>query len=321
MDSAGKRQTRPPERLLDTLFDPGNIMVPVTTASNVPTTTTISTTSTVIAPPTTSTSNMPTTPGSSSGTDTVLQKMIAQLIAETRATAKDTKETLNRKLNEYRQHTTDQFAQCVERWKLTDIRLTKVEDDAEHQKVQLTQQVVINTEVVDRLNYVESEVLSVRNDLTKLMAQYHQPITGDLSQILPPTSLASTTAHVNQPINVSAIPKPPVNLPTAESQVPLLGTTLDLSRSFFFGNQERLSDAVSEFTGQIKTVHPEQFLHQLDTYFSNLSLSPAQQLISAQRRLGGDARVWFESLIPAPDSYSNFRMLFRQRFWSSATQR
>jgi hypothetical protein len=100
-----------------------------------------------------------------------------------------------------------------------------------------------------------------------------------------------------------------------------MSRTFDQSRSSCFGSQERLSDAVSEFSGQIKTLHPEKFLNQIDTYFDNLPLSPSQQLISAQRRLTGDARIWFESLIPTPESYSEFCILFRQRFWSSATQR
>lgn len=37
--------------------------------------------------------------------------------------------------------------------------------------------------------------------------------------------------------------------------------------------------------------------------------------------LSGDARIWYESLIPAPEDYSTFQSLFRQRFWSAATQR
>jgi len=43
--------------------------------------------------------------------------------------------------------------------------------------------------------------------------------------------------------------------------------------------------------------------------------------MSAQRRLIGDARVWYESLIPAPKTYDEFRIIFRQHFWSAAIQR
>lgn len=53
----------------------------------------------------------------------------------------------------------------------------------------------------------------------------------------------------------------------------------------------------------------------------NVPLSPVQQLISAQRRLTGDALIWFESLMPPPETYLDFRDIFRQHFWSSAIQR
>lgn len=52
-----------------------------------------------------------------------------------------------------------------------------------------------------------------------------------------------------------------------------------------------------------------------------MQLSPAQQLISVQRRISGDARIWYDSLIPSPETYSEFCVLFRQRYWSAVTQR
>jgi len=100
----------------------------------------------------------------------------------------------------------------------------------------------------------------------------------------------------------------------------MLNTT-GQSHSSFFGSQERLNDAVSEFSGQTRSIHPERFIRQLDVYFENVPMSADQQLISAQRRLSGDARLWYDSLIPTPPSYDDFRILFRQRFWSAATQR
>lgn len=56
-------------------------------------------------------------------------------------------------------------------------------------------------------------------------------------------------------------------------------------------------------------------------YFENVPMSASQQLVSAQRRISGNARLWYDSLIPTPASYLDFRVLFRQRFWSAATQR
>jgi len=98
-------------------------------------------------------------------------------------------------------------------------------------------------------------------------------------------------------------------------------TTIDQSRSSFYGSPERLQDAVSEFYGHLQILHSECFLHQLNAYFESIPMTSTQQLISAQRRLTGDARTWYESLIPTPDTYVEFCMLFRQRFWSDAVKR
>lgn len=94
-----------------------------------------------------------------------------------------------------------------------------------------------------------------------------------------------------------------------------------MSRSSFFSAQERLHDTVSEFTGNISNLHPERFLSQIEAYFDNVPLCNAQQLISIQRRMSGDAKLWYKSLIPVPCDYVKFKILFRQSFWSAATQR
>ncbi|KAL4136181.1 hypothetical protein QTP88_007745 [Uroleucon formosanum] len=96
--------------------------------------------------------------------------------------------------------------------------------------------------------------------------------------------------------------------------------TTSQGHSSFFGSQERLNDAVSKFSGNNRSLHPENFISQLDVYFENVPMSSVHQLISAQRRLSEDARIWYESLIPTPTSYIDFRTLFRQRFWSSYTR-
>lgn len=43
--------------------------------------------------------------------------------------------------------------------------------------------------------------------------------------------------------------------------------------------------------------------------------------MSAQRRLVGDALTWYESLIPSPSTYQEFRQIFYQHFWSHSAQR
>lgn len=84
---------------------------------------------------------------------------------------------------------------------------------------------------------------------------------------------------------------------------------------------ERLLDIVSEFTGKRQDLHPEKFLTQLDQYFQYHCPSNDQRIELFQRRLIGNARVWFDSLMPIPSSYEELKHLFRQQFWSAATQR
>jgi len=114
-------------------------------------------------------------------------------------------------------------------------------------------------------------------------------------------------------------------IPTSSTIIPagnytILNTT-GQGNSSFFGSRERLNDAVSEFSGQTSSIHPEHFIRQLDAYFENVPMSADQQLISAQRRLSGDAHLWYDSLILSPASYDDFRILFRQQFWSATTHR
>lgn len=86
-----------------------------------------------------------------------------------------------------------------------------------------------------------------------------------------------------------------------------------------FGGTERFSEMVGEFSGIRKDLHPEKFLEQLDQYFQYHCMPGLQQVSLTQRRLNGDAKVWFDALMPTPNTYEEFKIIFRGQFWSNAT--
>jgi hypothetical protein len=84
---------------------------------------------------------------------------------------------------------------------------------------------------------------------------------------------------------------------------------------------ERFCDVISEFNGQRRNLYLEKFLEQLDRYFQYGYFHDGQRIDIFQRRLSGHANVWLESLMPFPNTYDELKVLFRQQFWSAATQR
>jgi len=170
----------------------------------------------------------------------------------------------------------------------------------------------------NRITSLEDEVVMIRSDLCRLVQQSNPtPLTNDTAQPPTHTSAPPDMSQGFRSFKGNALPTSTMN-PVGNYSI--LNTT-NQGHSSFFGSQESLNDAVSEFSGQTRSIHPERFIRQLDVYFENVPMSADQQLISAQRRLSGDARLWYDSLIPTPPSYDDFRILFRQRFWSAATQR
>jgi len=322
MDSAGKRETRPPDRLLDALLNSNKIKTVPATMTN-----TVTTSNPPIITPPTVTTTAPSMHGNPSanhqpkasssekpGSDPDVQAMLRQVMTDL---AKNHAQTTS-KIEKLHLGTEEKFTQCLNQYQLTDTRLAKLEDDNVELRAQGLQQSTTNSNVSGRLTTLEDDIVHMRNDISRLVDQYRVSNNPDLSHILKPTPLSSTSAeNCSVNYNTSSMPPafPSVNQPAGNL------TMFDSARSSFLGPQERFQDAVAEFSGQIRVLHPEKFIAQVDVYFESVFVSPSQQLISAQRRLVGDAQVWYESLIPSPRSYAEFRQSFRQHFWSSATQR
>lgn len=317
MESAGKRQTQRPD------FFGQDIILPIRVPTMTSTTTSV-TTSTTSAPSvevTVSPSISTITASSFSNTmpDPSIQQMFAQMMnAITTSTAKS--EEAVRKIDELHQHTSNQLTEFRQQWQETDVRLSKLEDDNVRHNTQLTQQKTNNTQVFKRLDELESEVVSIRSDLARLAIRPSVSSAGDISQMFVSSCPSSTVIPTTTSLPINTIPTAPINT-SGLINVPTSISSFDPSKSSFFGTHERLQDTVSEFAGSTCQVHPEKFLEQLNVYFENVPMSSTQQLLCAQRRLVDDARVWYETLIPAPINYIEFQSFFRQRFWSSATQR
>ena len=187
---------------------------------------------------------------------------------------------------------------------------------SEHQTVNLNETIGHNT---NRITSLEDDVRTIRSDLNRFVTQPNPtPPANDTAGLPTHTPAPPDMSQGFQSFKGNIIPTSSTMNPVGNYT--MLNTT-GQGHSSFFGSQERLNDAVSEFSGQTRSIHPERFIRQLDVYFENVPMSADQQLISAQRRLSGDARLWYDSLIPTPPSYDDFRILFRQRFWSAATQR
>jgi len=204
----------------------------------------------------------------------------------------------------------NQVSADVGRWQETDVRLNVLEDKRTDYDSHIAEQSAINRSIMTRLSQLESrtEKLSLENP--------SRPLTNiDTSHILHSTTVSDPTRNVSITPPIANVGTLPSSVLQSSSQI------YQPSNTTLFGSQERLIDAVSEFSGRATSVHPHKFISQLDVYFENVPLLPSQQLLSVQRRLTGDASTWFESLIPTPQSYTEFRCMFYQYFWSSVAQR
>jgi len=226
MHSAGKREIRPPDRLIDSLFPPDKTkMFSNYEYHNVnPTTSILCTTTTPTMSVVTTSGPQAKSVSEQSKTDpsvqSLLQKMMAKMNANhTRAEAQF--ETLHRK-------TEEGINQCIQRYQLTDTRLAKLEDESVVIKNRAIQQTTDKQVTEGRLTTLEYEIVQMRKEVTRLSDQYRSSTNSDLSQILKPTILSSTTIPINSSDsnNVSSIPPA---IPTTT-----LVNTSDSQRSFFF---------------------------------------------------------------------------------------
>lgn len=178
MDSAGKRITKPPVRLIDQVLQPEILTsFVVNMTSNSSTSNATASTNTV-----TVSSGQP----RATAPDETIQKMFAQLMAGQRSNEVG--------IRAMRDDITNRFDQCLERWQAIETRITKLEDDlvrSEHQIVKQNETIQHNA---SRITSLEDEVVNIRGDLCRLI-QPQNPThpTNDPVQ-RPPHTSSSTGA-------------------------------------------------------------------------------------------------------------------------------
>jgi len=121
------------------------------------------------------------------------------------------------------------------------------------------------SELSCRSDYLERQVMILRSDLNRIVAQ-KQSCNADLTSKFDPVSRSFIAIPASILLdNTSSNTK--ANIPFPNNLMHHnLSNTEGLS---FFGAQERSQDLVSEFNGNIKNLHPEKFLAHLDSYFHN----------------------------------------------------
>ncbi|VVC38660.1 Reverse transcriptase domain, partial [Cinara cedri] len=81
-------------------------------------------------------------------------------------------------------------------------------------------------------------------------------------------------------------------------------------------SQEKYSDVIPEFNGNLTPTHPEAFLVEINDYFQFQNIPDSLKINMVRRRMTGDAKQWFHALTPPPTTFHDFTVLFRQHFWS-----
>ncbi|CAI6377657.1 unnamed protein product [Macrosiphum euphorbiae] len=283
MYSAGKRDTHPPDRLIDRLLQPDTPpMPPTTTMSETP-----NKNVTTVSQAGMATGNVHPQP-------TKVEPTLADLIAIMNGHASDQAQRFDRLEN--------QFSGFTKRQDAVELRVDKTEKNIAtlhrnsiDQRTAYTKSDESVAKIHVDVESLKETVKQIQSDLKVLsihstsQAQSFQPISN------------STEAHINSR-----------QLPNSYGQS---FVSASVSQS------ERFTDAVSEFTGRRQDVHPEKFLNQLDQYFLYNCPHDDQRVELFQRRLTSGSRVWFDSLMPVPTTYEEVKKLFRQQFWSAATQR
>lgn len=283
MYAAGKRETHPPDRLIDHLLQSvGTTMSPTTTGS-----TTLTTTTTAVSQAAMASENfeLESTPK--------VEATISDLIVLMNRHASDSAKRFDRLENK--------FGGFSQRQDAVESRVAKTEKNLSILHRNFTDQQNVNQQTYENVALLSADVEGLKETMKLIQSTVNVPPPSSQAPPFRPIS-NSTEAHTNEL-------RPSVN----HSSQSYASTSVNQS--------ERFTDVVSEFTGHRSDLHPEKFLSQLDQYLLYNCPYDDQRVELFQRRLTGSSRVWFDSLMPVPTTYEEAKTLFRQQFWSAATQR
>jgi len=198
----------------------------------------------------------------------------------------------------------EQLIRNQERLEQNDARMIKVEENVTTLNCQHTDQQLVNKRTDEKVTSIISDVEDLKETVKRLQICINPP--------LPQTAWSSDHVSFHPATNSTSLAQDGPRPPTSQMYSSNLSSLSQV---------ERFADVVSEFNGRYQDLHPEKFLQQLNQYFTYYGQTDTQRVDLFQRRLTEHARIWFESLLPAPTTYDEAKMLFRQQFWSAATQR
>ncbi|CAI6350320.1 unnamed protein product [Macrosiphum euphorbiae] len=183
----------------------------------------------------------------------------------------------------------------------------------------------------DRISLVEGQsarLAALENKSQNSVPLIPPPTVSTNSQSIPQISfnsfLTSTTlasscqTQTTASLNVSNLSAPMYNNPTIRHIDPLRNNTILSNISGITFDSTKLSP----YDGKLVPLHPEEFLEQAEQYF--LTQPPVHDQLKInyiKERFTGDARLWYNTLLPSPSVYQDFLLLFRNHFWSTNQQR
>ncbi|VVC36387.1 Hypothetical protein CINCED_3A019699 [Cinara cedri] len=164
--------------------------------------------------------------------------------------------------------------------------------------------------------YTDKQVSDVRSELKSDLASFSDRLCSVEGQSARLAALEIAFEKIKVP-TTNSFSNPPV---TTQS---LLGIDNNVHNSQLYSSnnssifsQEKYSDVIPEFNGNLTPTHPEAFLVEINDYFQFQNIPDSLKINMVRRRMTGDAKQWFHALTPPPTTFHDFTVLFRQHFWS-----
>lgn len=210
-----------------------------------------------------------------------------------------------------------------------DLSLEQLNTQESQKNITIAQQSLKDTIKVlsDRISLSEGQSARLAALENKVQQSISLPTVPNSSQSIPQTSfnvLTSTTlsnpsqTQTTVPLNISSFSVPKFNNILPSQIAPIYNNSTISNTSGISLDSTKLAP----YDGKLTPTHPEEFLEQAEQYFLTQPPLPDQLKINyIKERFVGDARLWYNTLLPSPSRYPDFLLLFRGHFWSTNQQR
>jgi len=210
-----------------------------------------------------------------------------------------------------------------------DLSLEQQNTQESQKNVTIAQQSLKDTLKVlsDRISLSEgqsSRLAALENKVQQSISTFSvhnisQPIPQTSFNVLTSTTLSNPSqTQTTAPLNISSFSVP-------KSSNSLSNRTTPAYNNSTISNISGISldcTKLAPYDGKLTPIHPEEFLEQAKQYFLTQPPLPDQVKINyIKDRFVGDARLWYNTLLPSPSVYQDLLSLFRGHFWSTNQQR